>query len=47
MKRIFLLGGYDLEMKVIKELLIQAKEVCFDKHLKWDNAAQYVSGYSG
>lgn len=38
MKRIFLLGGSDLEMATIKELLNQYKEIYFDKQLLWQNA---------
>lgn len=37
--RVFLLGGYDLEMLTIKQML-EGKEDCIimDKHLLWDNA---------
>jgi hypothetical protein len=38
MKKIFLLGGYDLEMLTIKELLEQQGEVFYDKQLSWDRA---------
>lgn len=38
MKRVFLLGGYDLEMVTIRELLDQYQESYFDKHLCWSNA---------
>jgi hypothetical protein len=38
MKRIFLLGGYDLEMLTIRELLESYSEICFDRHLSWDTA---------
>lgn len=38
MKRIFLLGGYDLEMVTIRELLDDSGEIYFDKCLRWDNA---------
>lgn len=38
MKRVFLLGGYDLEMVTIRELLEQYQESFFDKHLCWNNA---------
>lgn len=37
-KNIFLLGGYDLEMQTIKQLLFQHQEVCYDKNLRWENA---------
>ena len=38
-KRLFLLGGYDLEMLTIKQLL-EGRDDCvvMDKHLRWDNA---------
>lgn len=36
---VFLLGGYDLEMLTIKQLLEERDNcVVIDKHLKWDNA---------
>jgi hypothetical protein len=38
MKRIFLLGGYDLEMITIRDLLQKYKETYFDNKLGWDNA---------
>lgn len=35
----FLLGGYDLEMLTIKQMLEDRKDcVVIDKHLRWDNA---------
>lgn len=38
-QRIFLLGGYDLEMLTIKQLLEEKNAgVVIDKHLRWDNA---------
>lgn len=37
-ERIFLIGGYDLEMLTIKELLQHNKIRCYDRHLTWDNA---------
>lgn len=37
-KKIFLLGGYDLEMLTIHNILEENNELFFDKHLKWDNA---------
>ena len=42
---VFLLGGYDLEMLTIKQLL-EGKDDCviIDKHLSWDNAV--LSAYS-
>ena len=37
--RLFLLGGYDLEMLTIKQLLEDRNDcVVADKHLYWDNA---------
>ena len=43
-KGLFLLGGYDLEMLTIKQLL-EGRDDCvvIDKHLRWDNA--YLSAY--
>jgi hypothetical protein len=38
MKRIFLLGGHDLEMITIRELLEEHQEVYYDKQLRWNNA---------
>jgi hypothetical protein len=38
MKYIFLLGGRDLEMLEIKNLLVQQNEMHFDIELSWDNA---------
>jgi len=35
MKRVFLLGGYDLEMLEIRRMLERHKENFIDKHLKW------------
>lgn len=43
MKRIFLLGGYDLEMMTIRDLLEQHHEEYYDKHLQWENA--YLDAY--
>lgn len=41
--RIFLLGGQDLEMQTIEEVL-RDNGVCFEnRHLRWDNA--FLSGY--
>jgi len=38
--KLFLLGGYDLEMLTIKQLL-EGRDGCMvaDKRLRWDNAA--------
>ncbi|MDR1380356.1 MAG: hypothetical protein LBJ47_02640 [Tannerella sp.] len=36
--KIFLLGGYDLEMLTIRKLLEQHNEIFFDGKLRWDNA---------
>ena len=51
--RVFLLGGYDLEMLTIKQML-EGKNDCIilDKHLQWDNARLSVykdalSGFAG
>ena len=42
--KLFLLGGYDLEMMTIKQMLEERKDcVVFDKHLKWSNA--FLSAY--
>jgi hypothetical protein len=38
MKRIFLLGGYDLEMIVIRDLLQKYEETYFDNKLSWNTA---------
>ena len=41
---LFLLGGYDLEMLTIKQMLEGANGcVVLDKHLRWDNA--HISSY--
>lgn len=37
-EKVFLLGGYDLEMQTIKELLEQMGIKYYDKHLSWNNA---------
>ena len=42
-KTLFLLGGHDLEMCAIKDMLLEAEVVCFDASLQWNNA--YVSAY--
>lgn len=42
-KWLFLLGGHDLEMCTIKELLQKTEVVCCDASLQWNNA--YVSAY--
>lgn len=42
-KMLFLLGGHDLEMCVVKDMLLEAGIVCFDASLQWNNA--YVSAY--
>ena len=42
-KMLFLLGGHDLEMCTIKDMLHEAGIVCFDAFLQWNNA--YVSAY--
>lgn len=51
--KLFLLGGYDLEMLTIKQML-EGREDCviMDKHLQWDNARLSVykdalSGFAG
>lgn len=38
MKQIFLLGGYDLEMLTIRDILDELHETYLDKQLRWDNA---------
>jgi len=38
MTRIFLLGGYDLEMITIRDLLESRGEIYYDKQLQWENA---------
>ena len=39
LQKLFLLGGYDLEMMTIKQMLEGRKDcVVLDKHLRWDNA---------
>lgn len=38
-QKLFLLGGYDLEMLTIRQMLEDRKDcVVIDKHLRWDNA---------
>jgi len=38
-QKVFLLGGYDLEMVTIKQMLEEREDsIVIDKHLKWDNA---------
>lgn len=38
-QKVFLLGGYDLEMLTIKQMLEERKDcMVLDRHLKWDNA---------
>lgn len=37
-QRLFLLGGRDLEMQTIRELLLRKSEWIADKHLNWQNA---------
>lgn len=44
-QKIFLLGGHDLEMLTIKELLEQQGEVFYDKKLRWEEA--FLSQYAG
>lgn len=44
MKRVFLLGGYDLEMLTIKDVLSSINAVFFDKNLNWNNAV--LSAYT-
>ena len=37
--KLFLLGGYDLEMMTIKQMLEEQGDcIVADRHLKWDNA---------
>lgn len=43
-KRLFLLGGHDLEMLAIKELLLSNQERVIDNSLSWENAA--LSSYT-
>ncbi|MDR2915342.1 MAG: hypothetical protein LBV74_11010 [Tannerella sp.] len=38
-RKIFLLGGADLEMLTIKKILERQNEIIYDKKLRWDNAA--------
>lgn len=38
MENIFLLGGHDLEMLTIREMLTREKYTFFDRHLSWSNA---------
>ena len=39
LQKLFLLGGYDLEMMTIKQMLEGRKDcVVLDKHLRWNNA---------
>ena len=43
-QKTFLLGGYDLEMLTIKQMLEDSKDcIILDKHLRWDNA--FLSAY--
>lgn len=43
-KKIFFLGGYDLEMVTIRELLVQYGQEYVDKHLSWGARLQdYIS----
>jgi len=44
MERIFLLGGHDLEMRAIEELLCSHNETFFDMDLEWNNAC--LSAYA-
>lgn len=44
MERIFLLGGYDLEMLEIRRLLISYGDRHFDANLNWSNA--HISAYA-
>lgn len=37
-KYIFLLGGHDLEMQVIAQILADRNVIFKDNHLQWDNA---------
>lgn len=43
MKRLFLLGGYDLEMIEIKKILNEKKEEYFDKNLSWGAKLSYYT----
>lgn len=43
MRRVFLLGGVDLEMETICNVLKENEELFIDKRLSWENA--YVSRY--
>ena len=47
-KRIFLLGGQDLEMQTIKALLAQYNQKFYDKKLSWDRAklSEYKSFFN-
>lgn len=49
MENIFLLGGYDLEMLTVKEILMEKHIKFFDKHLSWHNAFidEYVDKLAG
>lgn len=38
-EHVFFLGGYDLEMVTIKQILEERKERFFDKHLEWGTKA--------
>ena len=40
----FFLGGLDLEMHEIENLVLQCGCVCYNASLKWDNA--FLSNYS-
>lgn len=44
MEYIFLIGGYDLEMITIRELLLRNNIRFLDKHLQWSNA--YIDEYA-
>lgn len=44
MKKIFLLGGHDLEMVTIRDLLLRSGHTFFDKALQWNNA--YIDQYA-
>lgn len=44
MENIFLIGGYDLEMITIRELLLRNNIRFLDKHLQWNNA--YIDEYA-
>ncbi|MEW6194391.1 MAG: hypothetical protein AB1521_04435 [Bacteroidota bacterium] len=46
-KYVFFLGGNDAEMETIRQLLIEQKQKCFDKHLTWGaKLSEYQSGLS-